>query len=298
MSEPDPDVATDKASAAPEEAEGNVAPAQEPVMRARRLRPRVGAVATGVIGFVGAVTGVITVISILASDKTSFSHLEMTATVDERTASEWVLPLSALDTDSPDGSPCGPEHIAWLEEHAERMERRLMLTVRNTAREGAMLALTDFRSDTPGAADRGPVGVRLVCDPSGVLPANLYYGRVDVDRPDLTARHIHIKPAGTAVAAPEIPIAYNLAPGETGRIPIELFSRNPVQGAIEVTVLNRDEEQSLTIEGSEFEMPALLFGGDMYLFTGTDGLECQHIAQGIVAPCTMEELRSEAEAAL
>lgn len=249
---------------------------------------------SGAIAFVGAVTGVIAVIPILTRDATNFSHLELSAAVSSGEASEWALPPEALDLGfPPDSTPCGDPQLKWLEANAEPIRRDFMVTARNSAREGAMLALTEFRSTSEGEEDRGAVKVRLVCQPSGVVPELLYYAKLLADDPAREAVHVKIEKDASPHSSPEMPVAFNLAPGESGKIPLELFSRNPASGKLEVTVRSRDESRVVEIEGSEFEMPALLYGGEMYLFTGKDGLSCLSAQAGALLPCTLDELRQE-----
>jgi hypothetical protein len=250
------------------------------------------------VAVVGAVTGVISVIPILTRDATNFSHLEIAATPVVGENTEWAIPIEALDADFPTaGSVCGPEQLEWLEAHAEPMQRSFMLNARNSAQEGAMLALTEFRSTTAGDEDRGAVKIRLVCAPSGLLPELSYYAKLMADAPDVQAVHVKVEANAAPNSSPEMPVAFNLAPGESGKIPIDLFSRNPVSGTMQVTVLSRDESQTVEIEGSEFEMPALLFGGEMFLFTTADGLVCNRVESGTLMPCTLDELRHEMEVA-
>lgn len=259
---------------------------------------RTKVIISGTIALVGAVTGVISVIPILTRDATNFSHLEISATPITGAASEWAISAEALDQEFPSTGPiCGPDQLAWLEAHAKPMQRSYMLNMRNVASEGAMLALTEFRSTAAGDEDRGPVSVRLVCDPSGSMPELMYYGKLVADAPSLDAVHVKLQAGAAPNSSPEMPIAFNLAPGESGKIPLDLFARNPVQGAVQVTVLSRDEERVIEIDGSEFEMPALLFGGEMFLVTSNDGLSCQRVDAGTLAPCTLDELRQEIESA-
>lgn len=266
--------------------------------RGRKFWTRTKIFVSGAIALIGAVTGVISVIPILTRDATNFSHLEITAAPVAGEVSEWALPAEALDLDFPaTGTACGPEQLSWLEANAEPMQRGFMLTLRNAASEGAMLALTEFRSTAAGDEDRGPVKIRFVCDPSGVMPELLYYGKLLADDPSHDAVHVKLQAGAAPNSSPEMPVAFNLAPGESGKIPLDLFSRNPVRGSIQAKVLSRDEERIVEIEGSEFEMPALLFAGEMFLFSSDEGPECYRVEAGTLASCTLDELKQEAEQA-
>lgn len=247
-----------------------------------------------VVGVVGAVTGVIGVIPFFTQDPTNFKHLVTSAEVLTSEVTEWALPPEALGLDFPVSSaPCDATQIAWLEKHAVPLTRSFEIKVRNTAKEGPMLALVDLRSTAQGDADRGEVNVRLVCDPSGKLPQQLFYGKLLADDPTTGATNTRITSEGLSSATPEVAVSFNLAPGESGKIPLELFSRNPVKGSIEMTVLSGEEEKVVQIPGSDFEMPALLFGGDMFLFITPEGAQCQRIAKGVISVCTMDEIRHE-----
>lgn len=261
----------------------------------RKFWTRTNKIIAATLSVVGAVTGVISVIPILTRDATNFSHLELVATPIVGEASEWAIPAEALDLDFPvTDTACGPEQLTWLEANAEPMQRSFMLTLRNVASEGAMLALTEFRSTAEGNEDRGPVKIRFVCDPSGAMPELLYYGKLLADDPSHDAVHVKLQAGAAPNSSPEMPVAFNLAPGESGKIPLDLFSRNPVRGSIQATVLSRDEQRAVEVEGSEFEMPALLFAGEMFLFSSADGPSCYRVEAGTLATCTLDELRQEA----
>ena len=111
------------------------------------------------------------------------------------------------------------------------------------------------------------------------------------------ARHVRAVEDAASTSAPEIPVAYNLAPGESGLIPLELFSRAPAEGAISVAVLSGSAEQILTLEGSEFSLPALLYAGDMHMYTTNDGLMCRLVQRGTITTCTIDDLQRELQIA-
>lgn len=261
---------------------------------------RLGLIASTIVAVVGAVTGVITVAQALTRDTTSYSHLVMSAQVVADGVTEWAVPADALTRDDfpSAAAACDAEQIAWLQSHAVPLERRMTVSLRNTATEGPMLALLDFRSDAPPADERGTIHVRLTCDPSGTVPGRLFYGRLDADRDDVSAERVSAELDAPPHSIPPSPVAFNLAPGESGTIPLELFSRSQAEGSVVVTVLSRAEERVLTIEGSAFDMPALLFGGDVYLFTGSEGLTCLRVDAGSLTECSLDELHHEVDRAL
>lgn len=272
----------------------SASPSPPPAEPAGKFWTKTKVIVSGTIAFLGAVTGVISVIPILTRDATNFSHLQISAEPISGSATEWAIPEGSLDAGFPaDAAPCGPEQLDWLKSHAQPMQRGFMVNARNVASEGAMLALTEFRSSETGAEDRGPLSVRLVCDPSGVAPEDVYYAKLAADDPRREAVHVRAKADAAPNSSPEMPVAFNLAPGESGKIPFELFSRNPASGHLEVTVRSRDEDRVYEIEGSDFKLPALLFGGEMYLFTGSDGLVCLQAEAGVLRTCTLDDVQHE-----
>ncbi|HOA87562.1 MAG: hypothetical protein R2732_06475 [Microbacteriaceae bacterium] len=273
-------------------------PAPLPAAQPRRIsKVKVGALLTTILTIIGTVGTLIVVFDIFARDRTNFSHLQMSVQPVDDEITDWAVPADALDSFPADGQVCGPAQFAWLEEHGTRLQRRFMLSVRNNASEGAMLALTDFRSTSPKAAERGPISIRLVCDPRGAPASQLVYARIDADDASTTARHVRAVEDAASTSAPEIPVAYNLAPGESGLIPLELFSRAPAEGAISVAVLSGSAEQILTLEGSEFSLPALLYAGDMHMYTTNDGLMCRLVQRGTITTCTIDDLQRELQIA-
>lgn len=256
---------------------------------------RTKVIVSSAIAVVGAVASVVSVIPLLTQDPTNFSHLEISAQPSNEGPEEWALPPeSVVRLDFPaDGAPCGAGQREWLTEHAVPLERRLSVEMRNTATEGPMLALADFKSSAEQSGERGALHVRLVCDPEGRIPEQEYFGRLHADKPSLAAKQVRLRADDLTTSIPEIPITFNLAPGESGQIPLELFSQNAVSGALEVSVLSRDEVRTVHVPGSKFTMPSLLFGGDMYLRTGPDGLVCRRNEPATTNSCTIDELLAE-----
>ena len=209
---------------------------------------------------------------------------------------EWAIPGDAIG-EVPTTTGCDTNLLTWLESNTEPLRREMSVTMRNDAAEGPMLALVDFRAVATTSEERGPVSVRLVCDPSGSVPSQIYYGRIDVDNPEQAAYHAQLKTGPTATAAQRIPVTFNLAPGESGTVPLTLFSRSPASGELAVTVLSRQEEQVVTIPDSEFEVPALLFGGSMYFVATADNLVCLQTERGTIEDCTLEDIARELAAA-
>lgn len=246
------------------------------------------------LSIVGTVTGVIQVVQSFTSDATNFSHLEISAVPSTGGVSEWAVPENAM-SDLP-ARGCDAEMLIWLQKNATPLERRLTLTMRNNASSGSMLAITELRSTGTPAAERGSLSVRFVCDPQGIVPDKIYEVRVDVDGTD-AATHVELASGAESNAQAEIPLTYNLAPGESGSLPLSLFSRMPVAGSLQVTVFSGRESQVVDVAGTEFELPALLFAGDMYLITTATGPMCVQTEARIIAVCTIEDVIGELHAA-
>lgn len=262
----------------------------------RKIWPKVVGFAAGAVTLIGTVATIIGIIPDLTRDPTNFGHLEVSASPAESVAAEWAVPVDILDAELSDGA-CGSETQAWLQDNAVPLDRSISVDMRNSAKEGSMLALVDFRARSDVQADRGPLKIRLVCSQSGVPPTNVFYGALWADDPTKPTVVTQLELGSEPGSAPSVPVAFNLGPGESGTMTFDLFSRNPSSGSIQATVLSGDEEQTVEFPGSEFELPALLFGGEMYLFTSEDGLNCFRVVERTLAECTLDHLRSEVEAA-
>lgn len=255
-------------------------------------------VLTTLIAVVGTVASVVGVIQVLTRDTTNFSHLNISGEAVTGPRTDWAVSADKVDQiPTRENEACGAQQLEWLESNAQPLRRRYLLTVSNKATEGSMLALTSLRSVSEVAAERGEISVLFICDPSGMVGDRVYYGRIDADLPETAARHVQLEFGRPPKSSPEIPITYTLAPGESGQFAIELFSRSPAAGSLMISVLHRDELRDVEIEGSEFNLPSLLFAGDMYLATTTDGIVCRRANAGSLTDCTLLELQAEAAAA-
>lgn len=254
---------------------------------------RAKVVTSATIAGIGAVTGVISVIPILAGNATSFSSAEVFASPVENHISEWALPDSALDTPIPPGELCGDEQLAWLKNHGEPLNNRLLIDMRNTASKGPMLALTDFgvgtQPDEMGSSEQD-VMIRVICDSRSANTELVQIARLDADIPSATARFVRVTSDGSQ-PLPEVPIAWNLAPGETGKLEFQLFSRDAVAGNVKLNLTSRGETRELEIEGSDFNLPPLLSSGDFFLRVTSEGFQCQRVEQAKLVTCSVDEAR-------
>lgn len=278
---------------------GQPAEPPPPVTRQGRQRKpswsKTAAIATTAITAVGTIASVILVVNLFTRDSTNFSHLEIEANPAVGQGTEWAVPQHLVES-LPETAHCDAALLAWLESNAQPLHREFTVRMRNNAAEGPMLALVDFSAVGTSVEDRSTLSVRLICDPSGVIPTQVYYGRLDADQPDHPAEHVQLE-LDSASVAPTIPVTFNLAPGESGTLPLSLFSRRETTGSMEVTVLSGTERKTVPIPGSEFEIPALLYGGEMYLMTSDQGLVCLQTRRGLFETCSLDELQVELEAA-
>lgn len=259
-----------------------------------------------ILAVVAAVTGVVTVIPILTADPSNITHLVTSAEVTASQTTEWAIPpevildeeqFLALTDMFKEPDYCESDGADWLETNATRLQRKFTLSVRSEAREGPMLALTDFRSTAERGLERGPITVRFVCNPGGLLPQSLTYAKLAADNPEEQAQVVRLQ-AGEGVGdTPTIALAFNLAPGESGTMPLELYSRSKTTGSIVTTVLTTDGPEEVVIPGSEFDIPGMLFGGEMYLITTEDGIACQRTSRGALEACELHDLAEELAAA-
>lgn len=258
-----------------------------------------------VIGFVVAALGFVmdwdSLIQRMTEDPSNFSHLRMSVQLPTSQTSDWAIdPDIFASGDSVSQlkevfakDPCGLEQQEWLEHHAKRIQREFLLSVRNVAKEGPMLALTNFRSTSEGDSNRGAISVRIICDSKGIVPRSVTYAKLVADDPSRGAFIVRQDLGGPYGTAPEVPLAFNLAPGESGSIPLYLFSRNPVHGVFRTTVLSGEDTRDIEIEDGHFSLPAMLFSGEMYLFTSNEGVVCQRTDRGVLEMCSLEELQRE-----
>ncbi|MFZ1382981.1 MAG: hypothetical protein WAS54_09395 [Scrofimicrobium sp.] len=263
-------------------------------------------IASSILALVAAVTGIISIIPILTADPSNAKHLEMSAAPIETAVTEWAIPpetildeeqFTALAEVFEGAGVCDSNGVSWLKQNGTQIQRHFSLSVRNAAKEGPMLALTDFRSTASGDAVRGPINTMFRCDPSGVVPQSVTYAKLLADDPSAVATVVRLEAGAAPGSSPDVPLVFNLAPGETGTIPIDLYSRNPVSGSMQTTVVTSDENLDVEVEGSMFEMPALMFAGEMYLIVGPEGLECQRVDRGALEQCSLQELHDELAAA-
>lgn len=249
---------------------------------------------SAVVAVVGAVTGVVSVVQVLTRDTSSANTLSVTSTVADTGAAEFALPLSEIDSDFPaSAAPCGREQLDWLNKRAIPLERRLRITMRNNASEGAMLALVDFRANVEMKTSPSATHILVVC-PTDAPTTAARAASLQVDDAKATARFRVLRSSQQTQAVPDVPVTWNLAPGETGVIDIELAAERGTTGTLVATMLAGRSESVVPIQGSAFELPGMWRHGLSYFTIGTTGFECVEDAANETLPCNDTD-RSELE---
>lgn len=254
-------------------------------------------VLSGVVAVVGAATGIFTIVQSVTRDASSFDTLSISATAVNAGETEFALPLAQLGRDDfPAGvHACSPEQLEWLNSHALQLDRRLRVDMRNFASEGAMLALVDFRAEPEAGMGTSSTHILVSCPvESTVSVARAALLRVDAQGD--TARFRPLPNSQSASSLPDVPVSWNLAPGESGVVDIKLASQQPLTGSLLVTVLSGREEADVPISGAAFDLPGLWKHGDVYLSVGETGLECVTETRGGPETCAESDVAALLEA--
>jgi hypothetical protein len=161
--------------------------------------------------------------------------------------------------------------------------------MRNNASEGAMLALVDFRAEVEAATATSPTHVLVLC-PTDTPVTAVRAAALTVDRPEATARFRALRNTQQTQAVPDIPVSWNLAPGETGVLDIELSAELGTAGSLVVTALSGRDRSTVPIADSTFELPGLWRHGESYLLVGSDGFTCvREVPGGESVTCDDED---------
>lgn len=251
------------------------------------------AAASVIIALIGAITGIVTVWQAVTKDSTNFSHLSLEVKPSDSALQEWAVDPALLGG-FPGGEPCGSAQREWLETHGVELDLYYMVTMRNSAKEGPMLALESFRAAPDIRLEEGEPRVRVVCDPAGEPPVRMTFARLDLDDPGSVAHFIQVRQESTTGGSAPLPAAFNLAPGESGTLPLVFFTSKKATGSVELTVVSRGEERSQVIEGFEFSLPPLVNGGNTFFTTGGGGLFCSEISGELLRDCDVEAVIEEA----
>lgn len=260
----------------------------------RNLLQRVGPVGRAISGLVATIsfiTGIIAVVPIFTRDATNFDSLRIEASALAGEL-EFAVPTDAPFDAFPEGpaGACSAEQQAWLQANGRPIVTRYLVDLRNVASEGPMLALKQFRGT--GESGQGAGLIKVVCDPTGAGAGQLQYARLLVSDPTQIAYFDKSAYGQTAEGIPDSPVAWNLAPGETGQIVLALFPTAPFTGSLELTAVSGTEERQFAItvaDGEELALPGLVRGGLAYLQVD-GGLRCLQIEGAERVECEPSEL--------
>jgi len=226
-----------------------------------------------VIGIVGAITGVISIWPIITANASGLDDLRLTATPYPETATEWALPVGSDLTTYPGAGAegCTEDRQQWLEANATQIHRSLLIDMRNVADSGPMLSVSDVRIE----GERYPHGettVLVVCDPATTPPQPLEAAMLDASSGSsvavFSAEAYGIQQEGL----PDLPVTWNLAPGETGLVVLRVGSAVGYDGALTATVVDagRTTDVEVAVEGIDaLAAPALVELGQVHLRAGS-----------------------------
>lgn len=272
---------------------------QQPRKRVRKTWSTTVKVLSGTVAVVGAVTGVLSVIQPFGRDLSGLGTLSLTAVAVAGEKTEFALPISELNDFPASETACSTEQLDWLNTHAKPLQQRFRVEMRNNASEGAMLALVDFRADQTQIEDAPATRVLVSCAPAA-LPTAVRAATIQVDVADATAQFHTLRNTQQAQASPEVPVSWNLAPGESGTLDIEVTAEHSTVGHLVATVLSSRKSSKVTIKGADFTLPGLWRHGEEYFVVGATGLECVTATaakEGACTPADIAELAQKSTAA-
>lgn len=239
----------------------------------RKLIGRVWAAIGAVIGVVGAVTGVISVWPILTANASGVDDLRLSASPYPAAVTEWALPLGAdLSTYPSGGEGCTDERRAWLEERATPVHRSIVIDMRNVADSGPMLSISDVRLEGDRFAGRASA-VLVVCDPGAAPPQTLEAAELDASTADAVAVFSPEAYGIQQEGLPDLPVTWNLAPGETGLVVLRIGSSVAYEGTLTASVVDRGETTTVPIlvdDAETLAAPALVELGVVHLLAGSE----------------------------
>lgn len=252
----------------------------------------VKSVAAGLVAVIGATASVISVVQFMGRDASGFDTLALSAVPVTDNVTEWGVEPDAVASFPTDNAACGPAQRAWLEDNGVELDRRWSVTMGNTASEGAQLALGSFVAEVTETSAVDQPLLMVVCDPRQGASLPTQFARLDTD--GSPARYVRPVADGEAPTT-EAPVSWNLAPGETGIVGLNLYGATTVSGSLAVSVTSAGETRSVPVAGSEFTLPALFMGGEIMLFTDADGLRCVQLLQSTMVECTVANAVAAAE---
>ena len=198
---------------------------------------------SAIVAVLGAVTGVVGVMPILFRNATTLDTFTVSVeSAEAQRVAVFAVPITAAWTTFPTSQDvCDDGQLAWLEEHGTRLFERFLVSVSNTADQGAMLSLKDFRGqgEVSGSA---PTHVAVTCDQAGAGASTLRSASVD---PSSGRVGVYVVESDPGI--PPSPLVFNLAPGENGQFALNIRSSADFVGSIVFTEALGDESRVVTL---------------------------------------------------
>ncbi|MEO8262231.1 MAG: hypothetical protein ABI566_06635 [Pseudolysinimonas sp.] len=250
-------------------------------------------VAGAIISVVSFVTGIIAIVPILTRDTSNFSSLTVEVSPYPATLTEWALPLTTDFSSFPTstGEVCTDGQRDWLAQNGQQITTRLLVDFRNTATEGPMLTVKDFRvtgTRDPAAEQR----ILVECNTAPVSIVQLQAARIDATSDGNIAVYAPDAFGLGEEGIPDIPVTWNVAPGEGGQLILNVASSVAFDGALTATVLSgtesRDQPLAAGATGA-LAAPPLLALGTLYLQAAGD-LQCRELIDSEPVACDLAEV--------
>lgn len=231
----------------PEPEPVGVAPAVDaaPVPRKRPWWQHAWAAFGVVVGVVGAVTGVISVVPLLFPDTTTAESLTVSVEpVTEEFSPVYAVSITADWSTLPSSTThCSPAQQEWLEREGTALPMRYLVSVGNGAGDGATMSLSGFRGK--GESGAPATAVAVVCDRTGSGTGAM---RAAVLDPATGEGAVYVQ---RDPSAPKNPLVFNLAPGESGQFALLVQSSADFSGTVVFTGSVGDHvwQQELPVPG-------------------------------------------------
>jgi hypothetical protein len=201
---------------------------------------------SAIVAVVGAVTGIVSIVPLVFRNATTLDSLTVAVQpAESQRVAVFAVPITAAwDTFPVSESVCDAPQLAWLEANGSRLAERFLVSVSNTADDGAMLSLKDFRGEGEVSVPN-PLHVAVTCDQAGAGASNLRSALID---PATGGIGVYVAPEPNA---PVNPLVFNLAPGENGQFALNVRSSADFSGTIVFTEALGDDSRvvSLPIDG-------------------------------------------------
>lgn len=195
----------------------------------RRWWQHAWAIFGAIVGVIGAITGVIGVLPFLFPDTTRPESLtvQVTPVVDEFSPA-YAVPLTTDWSSFPRSTGrCSSAQRDWLQREGRPLAGRYLVSVGNTAGDGATMSLSAFRGK--GAAGEPATAIAVVCDQAGAGAGSM---RAAVLDPSTGQGAVYVQ---RDPSLPTNPLVFNLAPGESGQFALVVQSSADFSGILVFT---------------------------------------------------------------